>query len=291
MHSFLKTIGYSGLTKHQDEEKLIRRIIREAKVCNIISEGSMNFAELQFEVADGVGIIVRGEYDDFDAFHPEHYFPYVRGNCVSLHEEVFVSKRVDTDAYTGMSEDFRVGVSIIFYLQNAVDYVKEQKSPLGNGNIKHPVTLSGLSCEGKILLPVYKDKKAEKIMNSDMNNRAELIAEAKRGNREAMESLAFDDFENYAQISKRIRTEDIYSIVDTTFIPYGSESDNYTVLATILEVNLTKNKYTGEEMYVMDLVCNSLDFTVCINKKDLLGEPAPGRRFRGIVWLQGYVEF
>ena len=26
---------------------------------------------------------------------------------------------------------------------------------------------------------------------------------------------------------------------------------------------------------------------VCINEKDLLGEPAIGRRFRGNVWMQG----
>jgi hypothetical protein len=28
-----------------------------------------------------------------------------------------------------------------------------------------------------------------------------------------------------------------------------------------------------------------------MNKKDLLGEPAVGRRFKGNIWLQGMIDF
>ena len=70
-----------------------------------------------------------------------------------MREEVYISKRVDGDAYTGMCDDYRLGVSMIFYLQNAVDYMKarffQEERPL-----YHPVTLAGLAQEGKILLPV-----------------------------------------------------------------------------------------------------------------------------------------
>ena len=41
----------------------------------------------------------------------------------------------------------------------------------------------------------------------------------------------------------------------------------------------------------MNLDCNDLNFDICINKKDLLGEPEVGRRFKGVVWLQGCVNF
>jgi hypothetical protein len=30
---------------------------------------------------------------------------------------------------------------------------------------------------------------------------------------------------------------------------------------------------------------------IAINEKDLLGTPAPGRRFKGEIWLQGNVIF
>ena len=155
----------------------------------------------------------------------------------------------------------------------------------------HPVTLAGLAQEGKILLPVKKDKNTEMIRNADLSHRSQLISEAKRGNQEAMESLTLDDIDLYSSVTKRIQKEDIYSIVDTSFIPYGSESDNYTVLGTIEEVRMLKNERTGEELYVMGLDCNQMKFEVCINRKNLLGEPLAGRRFRGVVWMQGNVDF
>lgn len=155
----------------------------------------------------------------------------------------------------------------------------------------HPVIAAGLAREGKILLPVKQDIRAEKIMNADLSHRSKLLSEAKKGNQEAIESLTLDDIDMYSAVSKRAQREDIYSIVNTSFIPYGSESDNYTVLGTIDDMRTEKNCQTGEEIYILQLSCNQMDFEVCINQKDLLGEPQIGRRFRGIIWMQGYVDF
>ena len=41
----------------------------------------------------------------------------------------------------------------------------------------------------------------------------------------------------------------------------------------------------------MMISCNEMMFDLCINKEDLIGEPAIGRRFRGDIWLQGEVAF
>ncbi len=287
MHSFLKAIGYGSLKNHKEEQALILTAIRDAQEKSIFADGKMRMAELSYEVAPGIGIVVRGEYDAENQFHMEHYFPYLKGTTVSAQEEIFISKRVDTDAYTGMCDDFRLGVSLIFYLQNAVDYMKVGRR--GEGMV-HPVVATGLAREGKILLPVKQDIRAEKI-NADLTQRSKLIAEAKKGNQEAIESLTLDDIDLYSMVSKRIQKEDIYSIVNTSFIPYGSESDNYTVLGTIENVRMEENSQTGEEICILQLCCNLMQFEVCINRKDLLGEPLVGRRFRGIVWMQGHVDF
>ena len=92
----------------------------------------------------------------------------------------------------------------------------------------------------------------------------------------------------YSMISRRARTEDIYTIVESSFIPYGSESDNYTIIGTILESKLVVNEMTGEQVYQLLVNCNDLIYDVCINKLDLLGEPQQGRRFKGNIWMQGY---
>ena len=289
MHSFLKAIGFSQLKSRKEVEALIQMVINQASERHMIRLGnSSSVAELSMEFGEGVGITVRGEYDEDEVFHMEHYFPFFSGRNVSTREQVYISKRVDTDAYTGMCDDYRLGVSLIFYLQNSIDYFNFKQK---KGQLVHSVTLSALALDGKILLPVEKNERQNNISNVDIHYRSQLIAEAKKGNQEAIDSLTVDDIDLYAMVSKRIKYEDVYSIVDTSFIPYGSESDNYTVLGTILEHNLIKNTRTGEEVYILQLDCNHLVFEVCINKNDLLGEPLPGRRFRGTVWMQGNVDF
>ena len=75
------------------------------------------------------------------------------------------------------------------------------------------------------------------------------------------------------------------------FMPYGVESDQYTILGEILECEKVKNYITQESIYKMKLTCNELVFDLCINEKDLYGEPEIGRRFKGNVWLQGYINY
>ena len=92
-------------------------------------------------------------------------------------------------------------------------------------------------------------------------------------------------------ISRRISDEDVFSIVTTHFMPCGVECDHYNVMGEILSVELVENNKTEEKIYVLSIETNEIIMDVCINQKDLLGEPKPGRRFRGIIWLQGLVHF
>ena len=290
MHSILKAIGFSKINNSLEVEQLIHKVIEDASQKHLLSmEDNSTLAELSLEFAPEVGITVRGEFDVNKNFHLEHYFPYYRGQNISAKEQIFISKRVDTDAYTGMCDDYRLGVSLIFYLQNAIDYLhinQEIKGPM-----IFPVSLVGLASEGKILLPVEKTDKSEKAGKANLKHRNQLIAEAKKGNQEAIDSLTIDDIDMYAMVSKRIKKEDVYSIVDTSFIPYGTESDNYTVLGNILDVRELTNHLSKESLYILSIECNNLCFEVCINKENLIGEPSVGRRFRGTIWMQGNVDF
>ena len=48
---------------------------------------------------------------------------------------------------------------------------------------------------------------------------------------------------------------------------------------------------TNEEVYELRIACNDLEIDVCINTSDLMGEPEVGRRFKGVIWLQGSIHF
>ena len=114
---------------------------------------------------------------------------------------------------------------------------------------------------------------------------------ARMGDEEAIESLTLEDMDTYTSISKKIHQNDIYTIVDTYFMPYGVECDLYSIMGEILEFEELENSVTNEKLIKMKLLCNELTFDVCINKQDLFGEPQIGRRFKGVIWLQGYINF
>ena len=72
-------------------------------------------------------------------------------------------------------------------------------------------------------------------------------------------------------------------------MPYGIESDQYSILGEIVELEEVINPITEERIYSMEVECNDMHFRLIINQNDLLGEPAVGRRFKGSIWLQGVV--
>ena len=253
MHSYLRAIGFSNINNRMELNQLLEDITeRSTKKRTVQLGNNSNLTEISMEFGDGMGITLRGEQDENNKLHMEYYFPCVRGVSVSTREEVGINKRVDAEAYTGMCDDFRIGVSLIFYLQNVIEYLekKNQNMPMST---PFSITLAALSLEGRILLSIEMDEVQVRNITAETKYRNNLIAEAKKGNQDAIDSLTIDDIDMYAMISKRAKKEDIYSIVDTSFIPFGSESDNYSVIATIIEVNLIVNSFTKEEIYDLQL--------------------------------------
>lgn len=291
MHSYLRAIGFSNINNRVELNKLINLVLEKASNRKTIQINYQNsFTEMSMNFGSDFGITLRGEYDQNDIFYLDNYFPYLNGVGTNAREEVSINKRVDTEAYTGMCDDYRLGVSLIFYLQNVADYL-EKKNNKPKMNLNVPITLAALSLEGRVLLPITKDEVQVKNLSLEKNIRNNLINEAKKGNQEAIDSLTIEDIDTYAMVSRRAKKEDIYSIVDTCFIPFGSESDNYSIIATILDSKLITNSLTKDEIYDLDLICNDISLRLCINKKDFLGEPLPGRRFKGNIWMQGRLAF
>ena len=150
MHSFLRAIGFGSITNRRDEENLMKLVIENASERQVfrVSE-ERSFIELYMEVSNDAGVVVRGEQDEEGVFHVSHYVPIHRGCRITTEETVFINKRVDTDAFTGMCEDYRIGISLIFYVQNVVDMLKCPVTK--RENRKCPIYLAALATEGKIL--------------------------------------------------------------------------------------------------------------------------------------------
>ena len=291
MHKFLRAVGFSQYTEKKQVQKLIRDIIIHADERSYTTVGKKTLvAEFDRNFAEDIGIAVCGEFDEDDTYSFDYYLPYLRSDLVSTAEDISIERHAAKESYAGICDDPKVGVSLIFYLQNMISYLKLQ----GEGKIPAKGTslnLSALSCQGTIMMPIQKTEWQKKKIAKDAVQRNRLIQAARGGDEEAMESLTLEDMDTYTSISRKIQKADIFSLVDTYFMPYGVECDQYSVLGEITDMKLVTNGLKGAKVHILTLCCNDLNLKVAINSIDLLGEPAVGRRFKGSVWLQGQVNF
>lgn len=288
VHKFLRAVGFSNIRK-KDLDIILEEIIEHPDVMRVTKDSIGNeFSEILKFYGDNMGIMVRGSYDENDIFQINYYIPFSYYDGVSTQEQIDIEKHAEKESYAGVCDEVRLGVTLIFYLQNVADFLSEHRGNIHTKSL-YGASLSALSVEGKILLPIQQKVLEKQIANNKLETRKKLIAEAREGNEEAIENLSIQDLDTYSQLSKRIRKEDVFSIVSTSFMPYGIESDQYSILGEIVELEEVINPITEERIYSMEVECNDMHFRLIINQNDLLGEPAVGRRFKGSIWLQGVV--
>lgn len=291
MHKFLRAAGFSMYQKKKDIASLLELLERQPTVTRCIQiDEETNVCEMRSEVAPGIGISIVGELNEQGDFEREFYFPYLISNQESTSAECSIQRHAEKETYAAMVDETCIGISLIFYIQNFLDY-REKQIQKNEAFRVRSVNLAGLSVSGKILLPIKKSQKQIQMAKVAARDRNSLIEAAKNGDEDAMETLTFEDIDLYSKISRRAMKEDLYSIIDSCFMPCGIECDQYSVIGEIKEIRKTKNIYTKEEIYILNLESSDLPFTVCINSKDLLGEPMVGRRFKGQIWMQGILNF
>lgn len=291
MHKYLRAIGFSRIKNRRQMNELVSVAVNKAdeRLYTSLEQDTM-LAEYNMFCGENVGICVRGEYDENNQFFVDYYVPFFRGNRISSYADISVERHAEKESYAGVCDDIKVGVSLIFYLQNIVAYLKRKNAdrlPV----METSLSLSALSTQGKVIMPLYKNERDVRRTKKMSNDRNRLIAQARMGDEEAIENLTLDDMDTYTNISRMIVKEDVLSLVDTYFMPYGVECDQYAILGEILDFSKVRNFLTGEEIWQMTVSCNDLIMDLCINSLDLYGEPGIGRRFKGTIWLQGAIHF
>lgn len=287
MHSYLKSIGFSNISGQDQIEQMIYKALGEAKDCSGFcrSNGKTAVEYIKW-TSPSTGIKIRGEEDERGNFHYSHYFPFCNADSIVEEENVYIDKRIETDAYSAACEDSRLGITLIFYVQNNIDYLDVFKGEKCIDRVG--VSYTGLATEGKIILP-NMEMAVNPISVKEEKSKKVLLEEAKKGNPEAIQNLTIKDIDLYASVMRRIQKEDVLSIVKSSIIPTGSEADLYKVMGTIKSIKRETNGETGEEIIIMEIDANGIAMDICINGSELMGNPEVGMRFRGNVWLQGYL--
>ena len=291
MHKYLSAIGFKSV----ESKKQLNKLLNYAET-NFQWEKTVKVND-QAEISERVkhftkdmGLMICGTYDKEDQYEREYYIPFFEGKGSKKYDEMALERHISRNSFAGACEYGGIGITIIYYLQNAVEYLSELKFHQFNKE-SVSLTLSGLASEGKILLPVLQEKQSFVEKEESIRKHAKLVKKAKEGDESAIESLTTQEMDTYSMISKRIVTEDVLSIVSTYFMPCGLECDQYSILGEILRYERRENSLTKEKLYVLTLDCNGLEFDVCINAEDLMGEPEIGRRLKASIWLQGKINF
>ena len=291
MHKYLSAIGFKHIESKEQLKKLLEfteTSFQYEKTVKIKDE--LELSERIKHFTKDMGILLAGSYDKEDSYEREYYIPFFLGKGEKKFDELAIERQISKNAYVGACEYPGIGITIIYYLQNAVEYLSELKfHQLNKESVT--LTLSGLASEGKILLPVMQENVSFVEKEETIRKQSKLLKEARSGDESAIESLTMQEMDTYSMISKRIATEDVLSIVSTYFMPCGLECDQYSILGEIIRCEKRENSLTKEKLYVLTVECNHLEFDVCINEEDLLGEPEVGRRLKASIWLQGRLNF
>lgn len=291
MHKFLRAAGFSEYKKKREIEALLASLVKQYPIeKKIWLDSDSNLCEIKARISKDVGIAIFGEEDSDGTFHLEYYYPYLLSDTITSEAYCSIQRHTEKETHAGLLDEYRVGISLIFYLTNEMEYLELWKSKRGIPDIKY-ACLSGLSRSGKILFPVKKTQKQIEMAKVSAKERSSQIEAAKNGDEDAIEKLTLEDIDLYSKVSRRVMREDLYSIVDSYFMPCGIECDQYSVMGEIQQVELQTNSVTQEEIYILTVEASDITFRVGINRTDLLGEPEVGRRFKGKIWMQGIVKF
>ena len=246
--------------------------------------------ELRMDLAGGCGVSLVGNFNEENDFLAGQVEPYLMPEAPTTMEEVFVEERIDNRSFAGICDDLRIGTTLIFHLLNPVDFLRfsafeELPCP---GTV---VSLSALSIEGTVVLPLEKTPYDQQVILRRAYRRQKLMESAMDGDEQAMQTITTEDMDTYSDLLDKIPEYDILSLVDSFFMPSGADCDLFYILGEILACRQVKNPYTLDRIHILNIQSSGIEFTVAINDKDLYGQPEPGRRFKGVIWLQGTIEF
>ena len=122
MNLYIRTLGFDNMTS-EAEAKFIKTGIRESiKEGFVIRHEKLDRGVIILRLSNSTGLYVYGRYEK-NIFKYEYYFPFVVGKALSDNEEMTIERHLDKESYAVICDELKTGVTLIFYLQNVMDYL------------------------------------------------------------------------------------------------------------------------------------------------------------------------
>ena len=159
----------------------------------VLKNQKLNRGSMVVAAGESMGVYIYGRYEE-NRFVYEYHFPFLMGSVGTLNDEITIERHLDKESFAAVCDEAKTGVTLIFYLQNIMDYLDYLVKAAGNqklpelldtrgASVKNPVpgkraVMTALSIGGMILLPIRKkqekDKEAEESQYSVMGEILEL---------------------------------------------------------------------------------------------------------------------
>jgi hypothetical protein len=250
-----------------------------------LGDGAM-LLEYRMPVNQYVGICAAIIHNGSEFSEIQYYYPYFHTGEISSDAACSLERHTAVETYSGVIDEYNIGLSLIFFVTNPMDY--RIQADFNESNEFRGTSLTAFANEAVVLLPVVPQEDYFDDPGSIFEDE-QLLEAAREGDENAIETLTRSDIDMFHQISERIESEDLYSLVEQSFMPCGVECDQYSIIGVITELGSLVNELTQEELWMLKVSCNDVEFWLCIRKDDLTGEPMIGRRLKGKIWMTGKV--
>ena len=286
----LRVLSAIGMSRYTDQLSIDQFISKQLMEGRLRAQHYMKEGRLHVEMYKEMGpfqLIMRG------ALEPDHHIR-ISMICPSIKEkrgyemiECEIHEDDNDDLYLfGQEKSTLEGICLRISEVNR--FYKDKKLM---DLEKAFVSCYGLSFEGKILLGIDRSEDDMAAIEEIESHRRGLLQRAIDGDERAIHQIQKEDDRTEQEIEDRLRQEDVYSIFDGFLYPAEGAQDNYyTVLGDIVHINKLMNDETEEWCYYLDLNVLGQILRVCINPKDLLGQPMQGCRFLGKVSFFGRLD-
>ena len=140
----------------------------------VLKNQKLNRGSMVVAAGESMGVYIYGRYEE-NRFVYEYHFPFLMGSVGTQNDEITIERHLDKESFAAVCDEAKTGVTLIFYLQNIMDYLDYLVKAAGNqklpelldtrgASVKNPVpgkraVMTALSIGGMILLPIRKKRR------------------------------------------------------------------------------------------------------------------------------------
>ena len=173
MNLYIKAIGFEQVDSDFEEQMIHAGILDSLEKGLVIKNNELNRGAVIVRISESTGLYIYGRFKDKEFIY-EYYFPFVIGRTRCDNDEITIERHLDKESYAVVCDESKTGVTLIFYLQNVMDYLDyicdekglnqkdydiDSRSYVYKIPIKNKmVSLTALSLGGIIMLPTRNNK-------------------------------------------------------------------------------------------------------------------------------------